>query len=69
MKGPGILIALAGKKPKGDEMAEPKEDKGSLSAAKALLKAIKADDAEAVDEALALHYELCCGSESEDEDD
>lgn len=60
MKGKAGLLVLGEPEPDGDEKpkAEPKPS-GSMSAAKALLKAIKADDAAAADKALRLHYELC----------
>lgn len=66
-KGPGVLIALGAAKPKGEEDAEPSGKGGALSAAKALLKALKAEDASGVDEALRLHYELCAADHGDDE--
>lgn len=53
----GALILGMGDKPKPKEKAAPKSS--SLSAAKALLSAVEAKDAEAVDEALKLHYDMC----------
>lgn len=60
MKGKpaGLLLAL-GSEPDGDEPTDKPKGSSSLSAAKALLSAIKADDAEAADEALQLHYQTC----------
>lgn len=53
------------------EEEEPKSDPkvGAMAAAKALLKAIKADDAAAADEALRLHYDLCAADEYDTEED
>jgi DNA-binding GntR family transcriptional regulator len=58
-KGAGLL--LLGEPEKDAEKDEPKKPSksSSLSAAKALLSAVKAGDAEAVDEALILHYSMC----------
>jgi DNA-binding GntR family transcriptional regulator len=53
-------------KPRG-ESGESLEDEGAVSAAKAALKAIKAGDAEALSEALKLHYEHCKMAEESDE--
>jgi DNA-binding GntR family transcriptional regulator len=64
-KGGGILIGAA--KPPA-EKAKPKEG-GAMSAARALLSAIKAGDAGAADEALRLHYELCKSESAEDADE
>ena len=65
----GALIVIGAAKPKGDEYADkPTEKSGSLSATKAFMKALKAGDAEAADEALRLHYELCQAESLEDED-
>ena len=69
-KGPGLVIALGSAKPKGEAEPEGGKEKGggvSITAAKALLKAIEAGDAAAVDEALSLHRELCMGGEYEDD--
>lgn len=58
---PGVLIAF-GKKPDGEENTR-------LLAARAVLKAIKADDAAKFDEALATYIEECdYHSEPEAED-
>jgi DNA-binding GntR family transcriptional regulator len=60
-KGGGILLGAVKAVPmKADK---PKEG-GSMSAARALISAVKSGDASAVDEALRLHYSLC---ESEDD--
>jgi DNA-binding GntR family transcriptional regulator len=56
-KASGVMLLGSGPKPKTEERTSPKSS--SLSAAKALLSALKADDAEAADEALRLHYEMC----------
>lgn len=68
-KGSGALIVIGSAKPKSDEYADkPKDKSGSLSATKAFMKAVKDGDAEAADEALRLHYELCQAESPEDED-
>ena len=69
MKGKAAGLLLLGA-PKGEAEDEPEpktetKPSGSMSATKALLKAIKADDAEAADKALRLHYELCAGDGEE----
>lgn len=64
---PKGLLMIAG--PEKDEAKEPEKSTSkspSLSAAKALLSAIKADDAAKADEALKLHYEICSGESDED---
>lgn len=63
-KGIGLLIGLG--KPQDDE----ESDGGARgSAAKAVLAAIRDDDAAALDEALKLHYDACSGMESEDSEE
>jgi DNA-binding GntR family transcriptional regulator len=68
MKGKAGLLVLGEPEPDDDD-EKPKGDSkpsGSMSATKALLKAIKADDAAAADKALKLHYELCSAESDED---
>jgi hypothetical protein len=68
MKGdaPAGLLLLG--KPEKEKSDSGSSD-GALSAAKALLKAIKANDASAVSEALSLHYKLCEDDSSMGDDD
>lgn len=63
-EGSGLLLLGMGEKPEPKEKAAPKSS-SSLSAAKALLSAVEAKDAEAVDEALKLHYDMCSGEMEE----
>lgn len=67
--GAGVLLLGLGdkakaEKPKSKEKSASKSS--SLSAAKALLSAFEANDPEAVDEALKLHYEMCREAEYEE---
>lgn len=63
----GLLMLAKPGEDDGDDEEKPDAKSGSLSAAKALLKAISANDATATDKALRLHYELCQADEAEDE--
>lgn len=68
MKKPSMGMLVLGKpeKSSGEGMGIP--GGGADSAAKAVLKAIKADDAAALSEALQLHYELCMSPDSGNEE-
>lgn len=67
MKAPALVIALG--KGKGSEYEEPKSepemeeggDEDKTAAAQLVLDAVKADDAEALSEALSAHYAMCGG--------
>ena len=55
---PSLGLLLMGK-PKGEPDAASEGDTGQLNAAKAIIKAVKDNDATALSEALQLHYQLC----------
>lgn len=65
MKAPALVIALG--KGKGSSEEEPKSspemedggDEDKTAAAQLILDAVKADDAEALSEALSAHYAMC----------
>lgn len=65
-KGDGV-VALIGMSGKGKSGGGSAPKSGSLGAAQSLIDAVKADDAEAVDEALKLHYSQCEGMGDEKE--
>lgn len=60
----GLLLGLG--KPKSSD--EDSEESASLAAARALVKAIKSGDAEAVNDALTAHYDACSMGSESDED-
>jgi DNA-binding GntR family transcriptional regulator len=67
-----LLIGMGPKpKSKGDEPEEDATKEGRVAAVKALISALKSGDAEAADEALQTHYDLCAESKHapSDEDD
>jgi DNA-binding GntR family transcriptional regulator len=64
-----LLIGPAKPKKEKDDDGEAEEGGGKVAASKALIKALKDGDAEAVNEALSLHYDLCAMSAEDDEDD
>lgn len=66
MKKPSMGLLVLGKEK--EESDEGMSGGGSLSAAKAVRKALKAEDDAALDEALKLHYELCQSASYEDEE-
>jgi hypothetical protein len=68
MKKPSMGLLVLGGKAK-DEESEGMSGGGADSAAKAVLKAIKADDYAALGEALKLHYELCQSSDYESDEE
>lgn len=55
-KKPGTVLIAVGDKPKAEK---PVEEATTISAVKDLAKALKAENWEAADEALKLHYSLC----------
>lgn len=57
MKAPAIMVALGKSKSEDDDESE----KDATAAAQLILDAIKADDAEALSEALEAHYSVCGG--------
>ncbi len=62
----GLAIMLGSPSKEGDK-DEDKDEGGTLGAAKDILAAIKASDANALDAALKLHYEECEGASDEDD--
>jgi DNA-binding GntR family transcriptional regulator len=70
MKGAPSGLLLIGAKPEKEEDDDDKPDpkSGAISAAKALIKAVEAGDAEGVDEALRLHYDLCEDEVADDDE-
>jgi DNA-binding GntR family transcriptional regulator len=62
------LLLIGPAKPKKEEGDESEGD-GKLAASKALIRALEDGDADAVNEALTLHYDLCAMSAEDDEDD
>lgn len=68
--GLGLLLLGKGKaEKKKDDEEEKSSDSTSLASAKAILRAVKDEDAEALDEALKLHYEACEDESYDEEDD
>lgn len=68
MAKPGMGLLVLGGKPESEDSGGMTGG-GAESAAKAVIKAVKAGDAAALSEALQLHYELCQSpSEGEDEE-
>jgi len=63
MKAPALVIALGKGKGSEDPKSEPEMEEGGdedkTAAAQLVLDAVKANDAEALSEALSAHYAMC----------